>query len=440
MKKFFALAFGVCLLGGMAKAQTLDSKYGLDSAQTIANASIYSEFVKQKNYKEALPAWRYVFFNAPKFQKKTYASGEMIMLNLLRQTKNPAYLDTLMMIYDQRIKYFGDDPRNGEGWILGRKGGNLVAWGPKDIDTKKEAYGYLIKSFEMEGNKSDPLSVQILFFTAGDLLKAEQMNRDEYISLYMKIGQYVEHGLKNSKKPEAFKEVKANIDGLFFSSGVADCETLDRLLTEKYNANADDVDNLKSIMSLLRRNECLDLPLYTTVAEKLYEKDPSSDAAYSLAVMFIKRQDFAKAETYLVEALEKAEPDDENRADYYLRLAQLKAGKKQYAAAKANALEALKLNPKYGAAYIVIGKAYAAYAPNYGQDAYDHASVMWAVVDKFIKARQVDPSVAEQAGKLIAEYSQHFPSKDEAFFRSVNAGSQVKIGDWINETTIARFK
>ena len=440
MKKVIALAFGMCLLGGIVKAQTPESKYGVDSAQTIVNASIYSEFVKQKNYKEALPAWRYVFFNAPKFQKKTYASGEIIMINMLKQTKNPAYLDTLMMVYDQRIKYFGDDVRNGEGWILGRKGGNLVAFGPKDIDTKKEAYGYLVKSFEMEGPKSDPITVQILFFTAGDLLKAEQLTRDEYINLYMKLSQYIEHGLKNSKRPEAFKEVKGNIDGLFFASGVADCETLDRLLTEKYQTNADDVDNLKSIISLLRRNECIDLPLYTTVVEKLYEKDPSSEAAYSLAVMFIKRQDFDKAETYLTEALEKAEPGDENKADYYLRLAQLKAGKKQYAAAKANALEALKLNPNNGAAYIIIGKAYAAYAPSYGEDAYDHASVMWVVVDKFMKAKQVDPNVAEQANKLIAEYSQHFPSKDEAFFRSVTAGSQVKIGDWINETTTARFK
>ena len=134
-----AFAFGICLMGGAVSAQTLDSKYGLDSVKTLENASIYSEFVKQKNFKEALPAWRYVFFNAPKFQKKTYANGEMIMINLLKQTKNPAYLDTLMMIYDQRIKYFGDDPRNGEGWILGRKGGNLIALGPKDIDTKKEA-------------------------------------------------------------------------------------------------------------------------------------------------------------------------------------------------------------------------------------------------------------------------------------------------------------
>ena len=54
MKKIVALAFGFCLMGGMAKAQTLDAKYGLDSAQTIENASIYNEFVKQKNYKRCI--------------------------------------------------------------------------------------------------------------------------------------------------------------------------------------------------------------------------------------------------------------------------------------------------------------------------------------------------------------------------------------------------
>ena len=72
MKKIVALAFGICLMGGAVSAQTLDSKYGLDSVKTLENASIYSEFLKQKNYKEALPAWRYVFNNAP---KSTYLSN-----------------------------------------------------------------------------------------------------------------------------------------------------------------------------------------------------------------------------------------------------------------------------------------------------------------------------------------------------------------------------
>lgn len=438
MKKIVVLAFGFFLAGGMTKAQTLESKFGVDSAQTIVNASIYTEFVKQKNYKDALPAWRYVFNNAPKFQLSTYTRGEEIMLGLLKQTKNQAYMDTLMMVYDQRIKYFGSDPKRGEGYVLGRKGGNLALFGKKDDQTQKVAYGYLNKSFEMEGQRSDPKTVQIMFFTAGDLLKDNALDKDEYINLYMKVSDYIEHGMKNSSKPEAYKEMKGVVDGLFFNSGVADCQTLDRLLSAKFKENPEDVDNLKSIASLLRRNECVDLPLYAGVAEKLYQLDPIADAAYSLAVMFIKRQDFVKAETYLKEAIDKAE-DKEAKGDYYLRLAQLKAGKKEYAAAKANALEALKLNPASGDAYMVIGKAYAAYAQQYGEDAFDHASVFWAAVDKFNKAKQVDANLAPVANELIKTYSQHFPNKDEAFFRSIKQGDPVKLGSWINETTIARF-
>ena len=77
MKKIVALAFGICLMGGAVGAQTLDSKYGLDSVKTLENASIYSEFLKQKNYKEALPAWRYVFNNAPKFRCLLIPKGKI---------------------------------------------------------------------------------------------------------------------------------------------------------------------------------------------------------------------------------------------------------------------------------------------------------------------------------------------------------------------------
>lgn len=438
MKKIIALAFGVCFIGGVAKAQTPESKFGVDSAKTIENASIYTEFVKQKNYKDALPAWRYVFNNAPAFQMTTYTRGEEIMTSMFQQTKNPAYIDTLMMVYDQRIKYFGDHPRLGEGYILGKKGADLYRFGKKDAQTQKQAYSYLAKSFDMEGAKTHPITVQIMFYAAGDLLKDNTLSKDDYINLYMKVSSYIEHGLKHSKAVEAFQDMKGKVDAMFFDSGVADCETLNRLLTQKYNANPEDLDNLKSISALLRRNECIDLPLYASVAEKLYKLDPTADAAYSLAIMFLKRQDFDKTETYLKEAIDKSD-DNVAKGDYYMRMAQLRLAKKQYAAAKSAAMETLKVNPSNGAALILIGKAYAAYSSNYGEDAFDHASVFWAAVDKFQRAKQVDPSTTDEANKLIALYSQHFPNKDEAFFRSVTDGATVKIGDWIGETTTARF-
>ena len=57
MKKIAVIAFGMLLFILPTKAQTLESQYGLDSANTILNASLYTEYWKQKNYEEALPSW-----------------------------------------------------------------------------------------------------------------------------------------------------------------------------------------------------------------------------------------------------------------------------------------------------------------------------------------------------------------------------------------------
>lgn len=439
MKKIITLAFGVCLLGGAAWAQTPESKFGVDSVKTIENASIYSEFLKQKNYKDAMPGWRYVFYNAPLFQMSTYVKGEELLIGMYLQTKNEAYIDTLMMVYDQRIKYFGDHPRYGEGYILGKKGFDLYRFGRKDDKTLKEAYSNLFKSFEMEGAKTHPISAQALFFTAGDMLKKNIISRDEYFNLYMELATYADNAIKHAPKPEIFKEMKEKLDAMLFDSGVADCATLDKLLTAKYQANKEDVASLREISSLLRRSECIDLPLFATVAEQLYKLEPTADAAYSLAIMFLRRQEFDKTEVYLKEAIDKAE-SNEAKADYNLRLAQIKLSKGQLSAAKASAMEVLRVNPNSGQALMLLGKAYAAYSKNYGEDDFDHASVFWVAVDKFQRAKQVDPAVADEANKLIATYSQHFPNKEEAFFRNVTSGATVKIGDWINETTTARFR
>ena len=86
MKKIAVIAFGMLLFILPTKAQTLESQYGLDSANTILNASLYTEYWKQKNYEEALPSWRYVFLNAPAFQLNTYIRGEDIIEYMIQKT------------------------------------------------------------------------------------------------------------------------------------------------------------------------------------------------------------------------------------------------------------------------------------------------------------------------------------------------------------------
>jgi tetratricopeptide (TPR) repeat protein len=423
------------------KAQTVESKYGLDSATTITKASLYVEMVKQKNWDEALEDWRYVYNNAPKFQRATYSNGAKIMKGLYRKTKNQKYIDTLMMVYDKRIKYYGNSRKYPEGWILGKKGNDLFNYRKKDINSVKEAYNILKKSIEMQGLKSSALVIANTMKASKVLVQNNQVEPEEVIDNYlffMDMAAKKKETEKDPKKQENIENARKNVEQIFFQAGVADCETLSNIFTPKFEANKDDMKLINKILRMLNRQECEDGALYAKVAERKFELEPNADAAHNLARMFAKKKQFSKAKEYFTQAIELEEREDV-KADLHFKLASINFYNKQYSAVKSNALKAAQYRPGWGEPYILIGQAYAAYSKNYGTKPLEKLAVYWVAVDKFKKAKAIDPECAEKARELIKKYSQHFPRKEDAFFEGIKEGQSYKIGDWINETTKARL-
>jgi tetratricopeptide (TPR) repeat protein len=108
-----------------------------------------------------------------------------------------------------------------------------------------------------------------------------------------------------------------------------------------------------------------------------------------------------------------------------------------YSKAREAARNSLEFNPNNGKPYILIGKLYA--GSNVFDDPVLKKTVYWVAVDKFQKARQVDPSCADEAADLIRRYSPHFPSKDDIFFKpELQEGKSFFVGGWISESTICR--
>ena len=128
MKKFLLASAIVLTLISNSEAQN-GPKYGTDSIACITNISLSNEYFKQGNYADAIEPWRWVFNNCPASTKRAYLNGAAMFEKLIADEKNEAtkqkYIDTLMIIYDQRIKYF-----NEEGFVLGRKGLSLYDFSP----------------------------------------------------------------------------------------------------------------------------------------------------------------------------------------------------------------------------------------------------------------------------------------------------------------------
>lgn len=102
------------------------------------------------------------------------------------------------------------------------------------------------------------------------------------------------------------------------------------------------------------------------------------------------------------------------------------------------ARKSLEVYPEQGTPYLLIGILYANAKGIYDSAALNK-TVFWVAVDKFVKAKQMDPTLTEKANELIRTYSNYFPTKEEVFFEpDLEPGKAFTVGGWIGETTTCR--
>ena len=97
------------------------------------------------------------------------------------------------------------------------------------------------------------------------------------------------------------------------------------------------------------------------------------------------------------------------------------------------------MRPGWGEPYLLIGTLYASSGPLCGPGrGWDSQVVVWPAIDMWNKAKQVDPSVTREANRLINEYAQYMPTKEDIFQRLLQEGDPYFVPCWIQESTIIR--
>ena len=436
MKKLIVLIFVVLFLIPFANAQ--GGKFGSDSAKCVMNSSLYREFVKQKNYADAVDGWRIAYGICPRSTKQLYKDGEKIYKFFIKKAKKAKdkeavdkYLDTLMQIYDQRIEMYHDTAI-----VYGRQGYTLYKYRKSDYE---KAYNKML--FSVNAKKVSAAYIQSFMYATSKMYKEKKIDAGTVVENFSKSSEILDKDIaaqKDTTKKAKLIKVKDNISGIFAKSGAASCDVLTAYYTPKFEASPADVDLLKTITKFLDMNKCTDSKLFFDASEALYPIEPSGPAAYNIAILSVKSNNLTKAAEYYKKAIELVD-ERETKAKYYLDLAKIYAKQGQYAVARTNAINAIKNRSNWGDPYIFIGKIYASAASSCGSKKIEKSAVYWAVVDKFIKAKSVDPSVAGEANKLIGQYSAYFPTKEDAFFEGITEGASYTVECWINETTKARF-
>ncbi len=438
MKRIFLTSTLLFLLLGLSGIAQEDKKYGDNPEQCKRDLSEFIEFVKQKNYLDAFPAWHRIYDNCPQSSKSIYIKAPNIFGALIKKNKkNPevaaAYLDTLMQVYDKRIEYFGQ-----KGSVLGRKANDLYRHNPKAYE---QVYNILQEATSLSKGKTQIAVLQTLMTVSSKMYKNKKIDAGQVVADFSNasnyLAVYMEKNKDKAKKMERAKKVEENLGTIFVATGAGSCKVLVNHFTPKYEANPNDVELLKTITKYLDKSDCTDSELFFKASVSLYEASPSAQAAYNIARMASKKKNFTKAAEFYNKAIEMTD-NDEDKAKYYYELAATVSSSAP-AKARGYALKAANLKSGWGAPYLLIGQIYAGSASKCGEDKFTRGAVYWVAIDKFKKAKSVDPSCAKEANKLIATYKPYCPNKEDAFAYNITAGSTVKVECWINEVTKARF-
>lgn len=412
--------------------------------------SIYRERFKQWDGKASsanpimVAAWRKVFINCPGAKERTLTDGTKIVNNaLIRSVKDgelkEKYIDTLIMVYETRIQYFPSTAKgvNQVGNIKGRMGLDLMAFPTR----MEQAYNALKDAIEIDGNNSNYAFIDGYFSTTINMVKAGKLDEsailDEYSRLMdiveFNINKYTEAG--DEKLLNSYTATKGNLEG-----GVqpyANCEDLVRIYQKKFDADPDNIELLNKIATVLSARNCDKSDLYLAVAIKLHKLNPSPESAYFIGKRYLADQDLSKATSYLIEATKSNDTKSVQQAYKYLAQIMWKEGRGEQG--RVYARKAIELDKTDGEPYMIIGYIYAASGKDCNVNPLHAKAVYWAAVDKFQKAKEVDPSIASKANEMIREYSKLFPTSEDAFFYNVFEGDTYQVECWINETTKARF-
>ena len=436
MKKLTIILLTVlAVFGGQFKASA-QGKYGADSAQCLLYLSYYQEYWKQKNYDSALPNWRKAYSVCPATASQNmFIHGTRLMTRQLDKIKDPAQrsaiIDTILTLQDQRMTTYPKKRVE----IMNNKGQYMINYRGSD---SKYIYDNLSGIVAELGTQSSGSILVNLLQSGIALYREDKLSADEVIALYDTVSDAINGAdAKNDAEAEDNAKAKATIESIFADSKVASCDNLIAIFTPRYEADSDNLALVSNIVKLMNNAEdCASNDLYLKAVTSMYKLDPSYRSAYALFRLNSARDNVADAARYIEEAIADPESDETVDAQYNYELALFAYKNGMRGKAYEAARKAVDLDHGYaGKAYLLIGNLWASSTCS---DEVDKYARFWAATDYFQKARNTDPTLAEDASASISSVSRYYPEASEIFMYDLTAGQSytVSCGGMTASTTV----
>lgn len=431
--------------------------------EDLQSLSIFSEYVKSKNYDSAYTPWMELRKRNPRFNKAIFVYGERILKHKIKNSTGEeqiGYINDMLKLWSERAEIFPSVTPKGTYLAKASqlKYDNRTALGlSKDqlFTSFNEAYTTDAKTF------TNPKSLYTYFSLVVDMYDAGKIPAQELFNMYDEISEKVENEVKNytnkrnafldedgepktlTRKDasklksynsylKAYEKISSSIDTKLGSR--ANCENLIPLYTRDFETFKNDGLWLQRAMNRMYAKGCNDDPLFVRIVEQKNALEPNADTAFYLGILKEKAGQTSEALNYYNQAV-TLETDNFAKSKILFKIATNFKKKGQYSQARSYYIKALKFNPSLGKAYLAIASMYAKSANNCGTDNFSKRAVYWLAANEAAKAGRVDPNMKKNAAKSIANYKAKAPQKSE-IFSSGRAGQTINVGCWIQRSVV----
>jgi tetratricopeptide (TPR) repeat protein len=389
---------------------------------------IYSAALKQGNYRGAVPGIRWFLLNAPNWNTKLYVDGAEVYNKLAASEKNIAtkqvLVDSLLWLYDERIKYCGD-----EAAVLNRKAMSAMIYNGQNKERTADVLALLDRVLDISGSGvSDNILDNYFKIVYANFSLLKNKTEDQVFAHYEKITNAIDVKItkyqQENKQSEAekLKVSKANVENLFSKMVPADCDLVRKNLGPKFHSNPNDIATAKKIVELMRLGKCSNDSLYVEAGEAIYRLDPVKDFKLTkdLASKYSGIGKIGKATALAKQAVDLAKNNIE-KAEAFVVMGDIQAKARQNNAARDAYKQATAADPQSREPWEKLGDLYAS------ADDCKTNLVYLAAHEMYSKAGNPEK---------MSNMKSHFPSKEEIAALKMKKGGKTSTGCWVNESVV----
>lgn len=455
IKATMALAVALLSCTAVINAQCAKFQDAPNPDDAESTYVIYRGDVKNKAFDEAFDSWKKAYENAPAADGKRFDvwyDGIEIYKHKLK-TATGADADMMraeiVKLYNEAIQCVENktviikncaEPKCVDkqvAFLAGRQAFDMFY-------TTNSPYPELFKalntSVDRGGNNAEYIVLEPMAYVAVNQFAEKNIDKATTRAIYDKMNAIADYNIANNAKFKAyFESAKARMNAKFdeIAANIFDCDYWKVKVKPQYDANPNDPENLKNLISTLKRQACQSGDPFLAELEGKYASYAQQENAKRLAdfqannpSMMAKKAydagDYNGAIAKYQEAI-NAETDGSKKARYYLAI----AGTYKKMNSTSKAMEAYRsaasANPNWGAPYISMGDLYVKKSRSCGKDAYDKGIIIIAALNMYRKAKSVDPNLAGDASTRISKYRASIPRKEDVFMRGKKKGDRVSV-------------